>query len=404
MAVGGSRASTTGASFGAGVPFISLLSRFFEEKHAMKKHSLKLALLCSTVVAAASIVGPAFAQDCGGVATANKCKLALWTKRGDVLIQITDGGVTRKVWCHHELEVDKDGPEHFIEDESDPMLRREAFNVCVGGNFEVGNNGDEMINLKPATFSPPNGPGTLGRPFVEVRGSDGKIKVIFLETNGQTIDCGDEGQVPLYRLDKQDLDGNPATKADTPLPLGTLVNVITENQPVPGKCIGVRTTFQYRVGTCKIWKVRKYFNACSSAKRITQIKEFEQVDSNMNAAGSQAGPGGSLVAVGQEDNEDHYITLMTGNTGANPGGVSTPPFQKSAAGSVEDDDFEALEFCGCRTFPSTTDEDAFTTAQVERDEHAWLELFLSYFPGGVNLQGKGKNGSEKIITFHIDVE
>jgi hypothetical protein len=370
----------------------------------MKKHSLMLALLGGMLVATSLFAGPAFADDpdCGGTTTDNKCIGVLWSKKADVWIELTDGGVTHHVYCHHNLEVDKDEDTKLHTPEGDPMLRKEAFNVCVGGNFEVGNNGNQMVNLNPSrvgTFKD----GKFGLPFVQI-GAGSSARIVYLESNGQTALCDDGSIVPLYRLDKQDLDGNPATTGDSPLLLGTIVNVITENLPNNGKCIGVRTTFQFRVGTCKIWKVRKYFNACSSAKRITQIKEFEQVHDEMNLAGGQVGPGGAFTAVGQENEEDHYITLTTSNTQANPGNAATPFYQRSTAGSVGPDDFELLEFCGCRTFPSSIDEDAFTSAQVERDEHSWLEVFLSYFPGGVNLQGKGKSGSEKFITWFIDVE
>lgn len=364
----------------------------------MKKHSLMLALLGSTLVTSSLLAVPAFADQptCGGTATDNHCIAVLWSKKADVWIEITDGGVTRNVFCHHNLDVDKEEDVHIPE--GDPTLRREAFSVCVGGSFAVGNSGSQMINLNPSPG--PNStknPFNFGKPFVQVGG-----KVIFLESNGELAKCDDD-VVPLFRLDKQDLDGNEATEGDDPLPLGTLVSVITENG-ANGACLGVRTTFQFRVGTCKIWKTRKFFNTCGSNKTITQIKEFEQVTADMKAAGGQAGPGGAFTAVGQEDEEDQFITLMTGNTGANPGNAKTPFFQRSAAGSVSGHDAFEAEFCACRLLLDPNDEDAFTTAQVERNDKSWLELFLSFFPGGVTLKPKGKAGSEKIIMFHIDVE
>lgn len=283
----------------------------------MKKHSLKLALLCSTVLAAATLATPAQAVTDPAVENDYHCILALWEPSSATLIEITDGGVTGPIFCHNsnlDLQTE-DGVTQIkdCEQEETSVIDAEAFTVCVSNKFHVGADGDgKLVNLNPSvnpstpTSEPglPPTSGTLHRPFV-VRGS----KVVFLKVDFDSpkFRCCDGTIVPLYNLDDPNGDGNTADA----LKLGEMVNVITENLPVKNaladdgmtkvtKCIGVRTTFQHRVGTCKIWKVRKYFNTCGSAQTITQVKEFEQI-SGTATAGGQAGPGGSLRAVAQHD-------------------------------------------------------------------------------------------------------
>ena len=192
-----------------------------------------------------------------------------------------------------------------------------------------------------------------------------------------TFNCSDPlGQpVPAYNLDT--------------LKLGQIVSLITENRPVSGlaansggpnsngtnangtipaisTCIGIRTTFQVMVGTCKIWKVRKYFNTCSS--------------------------------------------LTTGNTGANPVNADPKRYQPSAAGSVFGFDpwFSDEQLSCLLVVPPIVPANAnrFTSAQVSRFPDDWLELFLSWYPGGVTLQpyGSKAGGFEKVVTYFLDIE
>jgi hypothetical protein len=239
--------------------------------------------------------------------------------------------------------------------------------------------------------------------------------------SGVTFSCSDNLglPVPAYNLDS--------------LPLGTLVSLITENLPVKGiaanaggpssngknadgtipaisKCIGVRTTFQIMTGTCKLWKTRKYFNTCSSQQVLTQVKEHEKVCHASTMAKSSG-----LTAVALTD-DGRYITLTTSNTGANPTNPSVY-YQASAAGSVCDGDIVFFpwpyfvdEHFSCKIVPAPSGDPTpacrFTSAQVARPAESWLELFLSWFPGGVTLQpyGSTAGGFEKLVTYHLDIE
>lgn len=351
----------------------------------MKKHSLMLALLCGAVAGTAFLTMPAQASpDCGGATTENSCVAVLYSPRAQTLIEITDGGVTQRIFCHNDgLELHETGDRHFEVVDGHPILRREAFTVCAGSTFSVGNNGHEMVNLTPSAVG---GPFNLGKPFVQ-KGSS----VTFLSSGGNIIDCGD-GNAPLYNLDDPNGDGNTADA----LPLGTLVTVVTDNKPTNGQCIGVRTSFMFRVGTCKVWKIRKFYNTCKGNVTLTHVKEFEQLR-NESTAGAVPGSNGLRTAVALDD-EGHYITLaVEGNIGAVPAGANAKKFQPSGAGSIDDDTPFEREFCACKITDLTPD-------QTDRDKEAWLEQFLSFFPGGVVLKGVTKAGSEKFITFHIDVE
>jgi hypothetical protein len=238
--------------------------------------------------------------------------------------------------------------------------------------------------------------------------------------SGVTFSCSDNLglPVPAYNLDS--------------LPLGTLVSLITENLPVKGiaanaggpssngknadgtipaisKCIGVRTTFQIMTGTCKLWKVRKYFNTCSSKQVLTQVKEFEEIGWFFKGGQQWSATGGVLSAVARVDNPFYQlVSLTTGNTGANPANANPKWYQPSAAGSVSNSYPRFWdEQLSCTIVPGyPTDPYRFTAAQVSRFPDDWLELFLSWFPGGVTLQpyGSKTGGFEKVVSFHLDVE
>jgi hypothetical protein len=387
----------------------------------MKKHSLKLALLCSAMLAAATLATPAQAQ-CPDPDPGN-CLAVLYSNAARTVIEITDSGVTGRVFCHTAF-ISVDGtanvPNSIINPggtgnievnsivyEGSSTLCGEAFNACVGGKFHIGARSRrdepldiERFNLQAASSNTFPGNASLNRPFVQVG-----TKVIFLKANAVADLCiGANGfPVPAYDLDRQDLGSGVK-----PLPLGILVNFITENLPAHGACLGVRTTFQHRVGTCKIWKVRKYFNTCSSPKVLTSVKEFEKV-CDPALMGQQFSPAGAILsAVAQTTPFLHQklITLSSmGNTGANPINANPKFFQPSAAGSVANDELDE-EFCSCRINGEPGDPDDFTSSQVLRDPDSWLEVFLSFFPGGVKLQPFGSKigGFEKFLTFCIDVE
>jgi hypothetical protein len=360
----------------------------------MKKHSLKLAVLCAAVLASGLIARPAPAQP--GPTQPIDCLAVLMSRNARTWIEITNGGITGTIYCHTAI-IGQDGDEFTVE--GTPTLCGEAFKVCVGNAFEVGSNPyDGLVNLDPAS---PAGKGneSLNRPFW-VKGT----KVIFLLPAGTAPGCDD---APVYDLDNQDLDGDG--DPDGPLPLGAVVNLITENRPSSegGKCIGVRTTFQHIVSTCKLCKVRKYFNTCRSAKTLTQVKEFEQVCDDARMGQLFSATGGTLTAVAQTLPFLHQkqITLTTSNTGANPVNANPKLYQPSAAGSVCDIPYFFGEFDTCRLLTGT-DPCLFTSAQVIRPAGSWLELFLSWFPGGVKLQpyGSKTGGFEKFVTFCIDVQ
>jgi hypothetical protein len=404
----------------------------------MNKHSLKLAVLCGALLAA-TLARPAFADD--QVRQDGNCLAVLYSNAARTCIEITDSGVTGRVWCH-TARLSVDGP-HTVPnsiinpggtgnitvnsifcngDGSHTTLCGEAFNACVGGKFHIGAFSRPLnpliirrFNLQAASSNTFPGNSSLNRPFVQVGGS-----IIFLKANQVADDCiGANGfPVPAYDLDHQDLGSGVK-----PLPLGILVQLITENLPVKGtpaneflpsdgtvptvsRCLGVRTTFQHRVGTCKIWKVRKYFNTCSSVQVLTQVKEFEDV-CDPALMGQQFSPAGAILsAVAQTLPTLHQklITLSSmGNTGANPINANPKFFQPSAAGSVCKLFDE--EFFSCQIF-TDTNPCFFTSSQVLRPAGSWLEVFLGFFPGGVKLQpfGSKLGGFEKLLTFCIDVE
>src|SRR5207249_2750403 len=138
-----------------------------------------------------------------------------------------------------------------------------------------------------------------------------------------------------------------------------------------------------------------FFNTCSSAKTLTQVKEFEQVCDDARMGQLFSPTGGTLTAVAQTLSPLHQkqITLTTSNTGANPVNANPKLFQPSAAGSVCDQRATPLfphdtffdEFDTCKIVTTPADPCRFTSAQVIRPAGSWLELFLSWFPGGVKL-------------------
>jgi hypothetical protein len=303
------------------------------------------------------------------------------------IVSIENGGFVPTIVCHNRGAV----------------LCGEAFAACVNNAFALGGGWGGNLQIPAAVYnllpSTAGGPFHLCEPFFIP--SPGAKPVFLTPTLPLT-------NPPVYNLDAQDLDGDGMF--DDSVPLGTLVQVVLDTPPDPASsnCVGVRTTIQHRVGTCKIWKVRKFYNTCRTNQTLTQIKEFELPCADTGKFAGQAGPGQFLTAVASTASGD-YITLQSmGNTGANGGNAKMPPYQRSAAGSVvwtmNDFDFTFLptppfntEFLTCGLTSG------FTSARVSGADR-WLEVFLSFFPGGVVLKPVGKAGSEKLVTFCIDIQ
>jgi hypothetical protein len=288
---------------------------------------------------------------------------AILTDSTGTQIQIGSAGTVPSIICHGEA-----------------VICGEAFSVCAGRTFAAGAQNNTLFNLLPSASG---GPFHLCQPFYIP--APGAAPVFLKPVGGSGI---------TFNLDDPNGDGN----ASDALPEGTLVQVVLENLPTPGNCLGVRTTIQHRKGTCKIWKVRKFFNTCSDPVTITQLKEFE-LPCECGIFSSGFGPGQSQIAVASTQS-GAFITLQgTGNTGANSGNAKTP-FQPSAAGSVGVASFNA-EIHSCFLT------EGFTAGKVDSCAPAsqrWLEVFQSFFPGGVKLEGARKAGSEKLVTFHLDIQ
>jgi hypothetical protein len=325
-------------------------------------------LLCGALLAAAWVI-PASADPLPVILGIGATRLVDNT---DTVLGITNVGTTFLV-CHHQDVVSDAG-----------------FTVCVGNNFAVGAFGSAGVNLTPASSG---GPLHNGQPFFIPR--PGADPIFLTET---TLGSRE------YNLDAQPIGPNDALQ---PLPLGTLVQTIVENKPTNGQCIGVRTTIQHRKGTCKVWKIRKFYNTCSTNQTITQIREWDLPFQAATYAAS-AEPGGSRTAVAL-DQLGHYITLQTmGNTGPNPALAQRPSYQPSVAGSVQGCDSAVTD--GTTIFPVFIPCDFLSCSAnlVSAGEVGpavrFMEVFLSFFPGGVTLKPAGKAGSEKLVTFCLDVE
>jgi hypothetical protein len=325
----------------------------------MNKHSLKLALVWSVLLGAAALAAPASAQI---VTTTFGSYCAAIVDNTGTRVLIADVGTGFVSNCH------------LLSDMSFNGICDEAFSACVSNKFEIGA-GDEtgILTAYNLQRSATGGPFNLCRPYFFP--SLGAAPV-FLTSSGTDSFSG----APLYNLDAQDLDGDGMF--DDSVPPGTIVQVVLDNKPTAasGKCLGVRTVFQHRVGTCKLCKIRKYYNTCTSNRTITQIKELER-PCQLGTFRAQPGSSGTAVAttiLGQ------YITLAsTGNTGA-----------RVSAGSIA---FGTLlsELTTCAT-SSLTPQPTFGGR--------WLEVFLSFLPGGVTLKPVAKPGSEKLVTFCHDIE
>jgi hypothetical protein len=323
----------------------------------MKRHSLKLALLWSALLGAA-LAAPATAQNT--VTTGSIC--AVIVDNTGTRIEIANVGTTRQVICHGV-----------------PVLCEEVFSACTGVNQFLGGFADIdgfrqfAHNLQ---LSPSGGPFNLCKPFFQVRNANGSITTTFIVP--QPILDPLTG-APVFDLD--DILGNGTNVSLDP---GTLVTVVLDQKPTTGKCVGVRTTIQHRSGTCKLWKVRKFYNTCSSNVTLTRIQEFERPCNDAKFA-AQAGPGKKLIAVAS-DVLGNYITLAsTGNTGG-----------KTLAGWLTGSPVNFLFFC--------QDVPIQTAPMFIAEPFGFMVVSIDFRPGGVTLKPVTKPGSEKFVEFHIDVE
>jgi len=66
--------------------------------------------------------------------------------------------------------------------------------------------------------------------------------------------------------------------------------------------------------------------------------------------------------------------------------------------------FTASRINSCLLDSNSKDDDENQVIDNPEEIYRWLELFLSYSPGGVVLKPVTLAGSEKIVTFCIDVE
>jgi hypothetical protein len=371
----------------------------------MLRHLFRLTLRCSTILAAAALAVPAFAAS--GATTATGMICAVIVDNSGKRIEISNVGTAPRILCEFNEFQDQSG------------VCDEAFSVCVNGTFAVGAQGVTGYNLVPANpsapamfdpedlFDPHLNPSGLCIPFYQTVTIDPKTgKATSVRTNlepqrdllGGTLILDPITQAPIYNLDDPDADG--ITDDDTSLPPGTLVQVAVDNKPAPssGNCLGVRTSFQFRVGTCKLCKVRKFYNTCKSPQKITQIREF---DLPCGCGTFQAGPGTQKfsTAVAFIPRTAERITLQSiNNLGITPGLAKGPWVQPSGAGSVAVGTPFLDDFCKCPLVSRFT-ADKVNSCLPEPTQR-YLEVLLSYSPGGVTL----KPGMEKLVTFCVSVE
>jgi hypothetical protein len=333
-----------------------------------------LFLLGGAVLAAVSFGKPALAAD--KVVTGEVC--AVLTDSTGTRIEVFNTGTARVLQCHHAPlppppcppAQQQPCPPPPIPPPPPQAICNEAFAVCAGGSFAVGAIDNTAFNLKLSDT----------------------CKVFLFE-----IDESTGSNVPVCTAltpepDPDALTGAPVFNLDN-LPLGTVVNVQVVNQPNGGS-IGVQTTFQHRVGTCKLCKIRKFF--ATSSVTITSVKEID-VPCNEGIFSRLAGPGGSGTAV-VSDVFGQFITLAsTGNTGANPSRADLRFFERSAAGSIQADNLLAeLKDCG----PGSLTAERIDNREGGPGSARALAVFLSFRPGGITI----RPGFDKFLTFCIDIE
>lgn len=386
----------------------------------MRKPCCSLAGLLATILAVAAVLpAPSFADTTATTSTGSIC--AVLMDNTGKRIEISNVGTAPRILCQaRELE-ERRG------------VCDEAFSVCANGGFAAGAQGLTGYNLVPGNpsapaafdpedlFDPQLNPSGLCIPFVQtvtVNPSTGKTTVVRTNLEPRrnplpdgTLILDPATGAPIYSTD--DPNANGTIEEDEPLPSGTLVQVAIDNKPAKGSCLGVRTTFQFLVGTCRLCKVRKIYNTCKSNQKITQIREFEKPCDCRNFS---AGPGTRKfnTALAFSPATFELITLTSlDNLGITPG-TAKKPYLPSGAGSVSVGVPFTEDFCKCpvtsRFTPdrvkscdlanNNVDENGDGTKDDPDEVHRWLEVFLSYLPGGVTL----KPGMEKLVTFCVSID
>lgn len=279
---------------------------------------------------------------------------------GSIIAVVFDPGVS-------EFDVSSSGtiPAVFCQDPIDGFeqeICNQAFAVCVDGEFEVGAVGSTGINLRPSLSGP-----SFGRPFFYLGPKDTGKACFLPQTPGS--------DPPAYSMGAR--------------PRGTHVWLMLDNPPTAGHCVGVRTSFEFTVGSCDFCKVRKWYNVCSHVTNITGIHEFELPceEATFSASG--------LTSTAQDDDELFTFQIAPGS-GAYPAGAKFP-YQPSGAGSTGTCAFDFLT--GGVIGPCTLFTCGLGTSLAPGEGgsgNAWMELFWSYFPGGVPLAPLGRPGYEKI--------
>lgn len=278
---------------------------------------------------------------------------------GSIIAVVLDPGTA-------EFDVSSSGtiPAVYCQDPVDGFEREicgQAFAVCVDGEFEVGAVDNTGINLRPSLSGP-----SFGRPFFYKKGS---TKACFLpQVTGS--------DPPSYNMGL--------------LPRGTTVWLMLDNPPTAGHCVGVRTSFQFTVGSCDFCKLRKLYNICNHSTNITGVHEFELPceDSTFSAKG--------LTSIAQDDDELFKFWIAPGS-GAYPAGA-TFPHQPSGAGSTGTCAFDFLS--GGVIGPCSLFACGLGTSLAPGEGgggSSWMELYFSFFPGGVPLAPYGKPGYEKFV-------
>jgi hypothetical protein len=315
------------------------------------KFSSLLFVVIAVVAASFNGILPASAQ--GPTFTSGSICAVLVRPSAGIRVEFSDMGTAPLLRCHSEEQ----------------QICDECFAVCVDGEFEAGACGTTGINLLPSLSGP-----SFCRPFY------------YAVVNGPPVFLT---PIPL---------SSPPTFDLSQVPIGKLIYLMTENQPTRGTCVGVRTTFTFDQLRCKLCKLRKYFNTCTTITRITGIHEWEQpcVEEGEDITFSGAG----LVATAVT--EDEVITLSAaGSTGATPPGAVLPSIP-SVAGAVGLCAFDFLSGgiigpCDLFNCNGTGIDKGPTT------DASFMEVFLSFLPGGVKLQPVGKPGSEKFVQFCVEI-
>jgi hypothetical protein len=268
-----------------------------------------------------------------------------------------------------EIWITNFGTLHAIQCHGPRILSFETFTVC------------------PDPKSPPLGTPSEGvciGPFIQTlvptdHGTD--VETRFLEQTGTVNKPGFEG-VPIFTMSEQD-----------PRPRnGTLVNVVVRNDPVEPGGLGVETFIQWKIGTCKVWVTRKFFNTGPDPLILASYREAVFVK---NALAFSGVPTSSTSA--SADTAEGQLTLTTRGTG-------NVIFGRAGSQLQSNFDIDFGDEIDCCKFA-----DGFTRDFVDVSDcgddltcNRFLEALLCF--GQTTLAPKGQTGSELFVTNHFDVD